>query len=104
MKIFEFIERFELIYKLIKEERTGSANKFAKEIGISRNQLYNYIDHFKAYGIKIRYDLYKSSYIMKDSVELEIQHPIETLENNQLTGTEGGGFRISHLSRSKIRL
>ena len=40
MKIFESFQRFDLIYKLIKEQRTGTANEFARRVEISRNILF----------------------------------------------------------------
>jgi len=86
MKIFEFIERFDLIYKLLKEKRTGSANEFAKKVGISRSQLFNYLDHFKSYDIVIKYDFYLNSYIMEKDIDLEIRQPVEVLRDNELKG------------------
>ena len=47
MKIFEIVERFDLICKLIKEEKTGTAKEFATKNGISRSMLFNYLDYLK---------------------------------------------------------
>ena len=58
MKIFEIVERFDLIYKLIKEERAGTASEFAKKLNISRSHLFNYLDHIKLYGLEVHYDFF----------------------------------------------
>jgi len=91
MKIFETIERFKFIYKLIKEEQTGTANQFAQKVGISRSQLYNYLDYFKSYGIDIPYDFYKNSYVIENNnIEIIIHQPIQILKNGESITTNGG--------------
>jgi len=96
MKIFEIIERFDLIYKLINEEQTGTANEFARKLGISRSQLFNYLDYLKSYEIDIRYDLFKNSYVIEnDNIEIKIQQPIKILRNDELVSTDGGSLYSS---------
>lgn len=90
MKIFEIVERFELIYKLIKEERTGTANEFARKIGISRSQLFNYLDYLKSQEIEIHYELFKNSYVIGNDVEIEIQQTIKVQKDNELFSIKGG--------------
>ncbi len=95
MKIFEIVERFDLIYKLIKEERTGTASEFAKKLNISRSQLFNYLDHIKLYGLEVHYDSFKNSYVKTNDIEIEIRQPIKVLSKNELVSTEGGNRYIS---------
>jgi ACT domain-containing protein len=90
MKIFEIIERFDLIFKLIKAEKTGTANEFAQKIGLSRSQLFNYLDYLKSYEIEIRYDLFKHSYVIENDVEIEIRQPIRILNDKELVIIDGG--------------
>ena len=93
MKVFEIVDRFDLICKLIKEEKTGTANEFAKKIGVSRSQLFNYLDYLKSYEIDIHYESHKHSFIIENDVEIEIQQPIRVLKNNELIST-GCGEKI----------
>lgn len=90
MKIFETVERFDLIYKLISEERTGTANEFAHKVGLSRSQLFNYLDYLKSYDIEIHYDLNRNSYVIGNDVKIEIQQPIRILKDNELVSIDGG--------------
>ena|SRR6056297_336452 len=90
MKIFEIVERYSLINKLIKEERTGTAKEFAQKIGISRSQLFNYLDYLKSYEIEIHFDFHKNSFVFEENIELDIQQPIKVLKNNELISTGGG--------------
>ena len=84
MKIFEIVERFDLIYKLIKEEKTGTAKEFAQKVELSCSQLFNYLEYLKSFEIEIYYDVYKNSYVLKNDVEDEIYQPIRVLTNNEL--------------------
>jgi len=90
MKIFEIVERYSLINKLIKEERTGTAKEFAKKIGVSRSQLYNYLDYLKSYEIEIHYDLHKKSFVYEENIDIEIQQPIRILRHNELISIDAG--------------
>jgi len=90
MKIFEIIERFSLIYKLIKEERTGTAIEFAQKVGVSRSQLFNDLDYLKSYELVIHFDYQKNSFVFEGNIELDIQQPIRVLRNNELISTGGG--------------
>jgi len=94
MKIFEIVERFDLIYQLIKQEKTGTANEFAQKVGISRSQLFNYLDYLKSYEMDIRYDIFRNSYVINNKVEIEIQQPIRVLKHNELTSIDGGRLSL----------
>ncbi|NOQ24277.1 MAG: HTH domain-containing protein [Bacteroidales bacterium] len=90
MKAFKIVERFELIYKFIKEENTGTANEFADKIGVSRSQLFNYLDYLKSYNIDIHYNSNKNSYVIEAGIVIETQPPLRILRNNELISTSGG--------------
>lgn len=90
MKIFEIVERYSLINKLIKEERTGTAKEFAQKIGVSRSQLFNDLDYLKSYEIEIHYDFHKNSFVYEKNLVIDIQQPIRILRDNELIETNGG--------------
>lgn len=92
MKIFEIIERLDLIYKLIKEQQTGTAKEFAQKVGLSRSQLFNYLDYLKSFDIEIKYDIFLNSYVIESKKELKIQQPIRVLNDYEHTKVDGEGI------------
>lgn len=79
MKVFKIIERLDKIIELLKEEKTGSAIEFANKIGISRSMLFNYFEYLEAYEIDIRFDKRKNSYVISDSLYVEVIEPIQII-------------------------
>ncbi|WP_198659581.1 hypothetical protein, partial [Nubsella zeaxanthinifaciens] len=47
MKLFEYIERINLLHKLINERRTGTPARLAKRLNISTSRLYVILDELK---------------------------------------------------------
>jgi predicted DNA-binding transcriptional regulator YafY len=56
MEFIKQIERLQLLNKLVREQRTGSLKELAKRIGVSRRQLYAYLEYLKDYGLEIIFD------------------------------------------------
>ena len=79
MKIFEIVQRFELLIKYLNLQNTGDANQLAHKIGISRSQLFNYFRVLKRYGIEVSYDNKSKSYILSSPKEIQFQFPIRIL-------------------------
>ena len=73
MKLQETIERYRKIDMLIRREKTGSPVEFADKLGISRSQLYNYLDELRDYGAGIIYDRAKGSYLYLYPVEIRAE-------------------------------
>jgi predicted DNA-binding transcriptional regulator YafY len=73
MKLQETIERYRKIDMLIRREKTGSPVEFADKLGISRSQLYNYLDELRDYGAGIIYDRAKGSYMYMYPVEIRAE-------------------------------
>ena len=55
MKHFEIIERLSRIHTLIQQENTGSPDKFATQLRISRRQLYHILEELRDYGAPVKY-------------------------------------------------
>ncbi|MFV0537311.1 MAG: HTH domain-containing protein [Dysgonomonas sp.] len=92
MKLFEQIERLNLIHKLIDEERTGSPEYFAERLNISKRQLHNIIDDLKMLGAPICYDSFINSYRYERSFFLGIDVNIEFLTEDEKNAINGGCF------------
>lgn len=83
MKLFEQIERLNLIHMLVDKERTGSPEYFAQRLGISKRQLYNIIDDLKLYGAPIRYNPLINSYCYKKEFLLKIDVKMQLLTEKE---------------------
>ncbi|TVR75478.1 MAG: DNA-binding protein, partial [Marinilabiliales bacterium] len=55
MKVLQYIERIEMIHKLVEQECTGTPGEFARRLGISRTRLYEVMDDLKMEGAPIAY-------------------------------------------------
>ncbi len=62
MKHLKFLRRYQIMKKLIVNERTGSADEFAFRLGISRRMLFEYLDDMRDMGMDIRYSRRRRTY------------------------------------------
>lgn len=91
MDISKTIERFQLIHKLITDEKTNTPDLFAERLGISRAFLYQIIDELKQKNLPIVYSRKKKSFIYTKTVNLKFEFVFEILENDEdLKNTNGG--------------
>ena len=70
MKALEILERYQKIDKLIKHRNTGNPKAFAQKLGISKSQLFNYLEELRDRGAEISYNKTLESYIYKKPVEI----------------------------------
>lgn len=59
IKFYFYIEQLDL---LIRQEHTGTANEFAKKLGVSERTLRNHLQQLRELNICIVYDRYKKTY------------------------------------------
>lgn len=55
MKLCEYINRINLLHKLIKEKRTGTPEELAKRIRLSKSRLCRVIEDLRLKGAPITY-------------------------------------------------
>ncbi|EON78241.1 hypothetical protein ADIS_1438 [Lunatimonas lonarensis] len=79
MEFIKQIERFQLLSKLIKEERTGSPDELASRLGVSRAKLYLMLDELKDEGAKIRYSKRINSFVFENCDGISIGFSIRVL-------------------------
>ena len=92
-KVSDVVERMMRMDRLIKDGRTGYAKKFAKNLGISRSQLFNHFEELKDMGIEISYNRNNSSYEYSGEFELEVQEPLKVIKRQKnLMNVTGGSF------------
>ncbi|MCC5936684.1 MAG: HTH domain-containing protein [Lunatimonas sp.] len=85
MEFIKQIERFQLLSKLIKEERTGSPDELASRLGVSRAKLYLMLDELKDEGAKIRYSKRINSFVFEncDGISIGVSIHILGLEESR---------------------
>jgi len=90
MKAIEQLERLQRIHDLIKAERTGTPDEFAKSVHISRRQLYEYIQVIKDLGVDIRYSKTRNTFYLCNGHELNISCSIKLVTKYEATKINGG--------------
>ncbi|MGM0530497.1 MAG: hypothetical protein ACQER7_04030 [Bacteroidota bacterium] len=70
MKALEILERYQKIDRLIKRRNTGNPQTFAKKLGVSKSQLFNYLEELRDRGAEISYNKTLESYIYRKPVEI----------------------------------
>jgi biotin operon repressor len=93
MRLFDFFEKMKLFNALIRQEHTGTPDKFAEKLHISRTTLYEIISECRSYGVKIGYSRVKGTFYYKEPVCLEVRFDIkheEPLSNSEVKNISGG--------------
>jgi DNA-binding transcriptional ArsR family regulator len=62
MNFFKTMNRLGLIHRLISKEITGSPDKFAERLNLSRRQFYNVLSELKDSGIIIKYSRIRQTF------------------------------------------
>ncbi len=86
------INRLQYIEQLIRQRRTGNAAEFARRLGISRRQLYYWLEELKDMGLEIGYNRAIRSYIFLKPYKIEISFQISELTESEIDGGNTGSF------------
>jgi DNA-directed RNA polymerase beta' subunit len=73
MNLVETIDRMDRIHKLIRQEATGTPDEFARQIRVSRRQLYNILEKLKDSGADIKYNHHKCTYYYANNFDFCIK-------------------------------
>jgi len=92
MKAIEQLQRLQRIHDLIKAERTGNPDEFAKSVHISRRQLYEYIQFIKDLGVDVKYSKGRNTFYLYNGHELNINCSIKLVTKYEATKINGGFF------------
>ena len=98
MKLFEYIERINLLHKLISERRTGCPETLAKRLGISTSRLYVVLDELKLMGAPISYSRETQSYFYYLKFDIEIKAHFRLLDQNELQNINAGAKINQYMS------
>ncbi|MCD4697281.1 MAG: hypothetical protein K8S16_13675 [Bacteroidales bacterium] len=90
MKAIEQFDRLKRMNELIKSERTGTPAEFARMLGVSRRQLYSYIEYFKDMELEINYSKRRSTFHFCNGHELEISYQFKIITKDGSKEINGG--------------
>lgn len=90
MTVFKYIERINLLDKLIRQRRTGAPAELAKRLGISASRLYVILDELKDRGAPIGYSRQLSTYYYEREFSISITVSVETLDDSKLRHISAG--------------
>jgi predicted DNA-binding transcriptional regulator YafY len=76
--------------QLIRQKRTGNSFEFAEKIGISRRQLYNWLNELKSFGLDIAYDRERETYYYTKEYKIRFNVDVEELNEAEATYNTGG--------------
>lgn len=94
MDIVKATDRIKKANVLIREKRTGNPENFAAHLGISKRQLYNVFDFFKAYGARIKYSRSLNTfYYAEKGFDLIIDFYVKPIHANEAEKINGGFFQ-----------
>lgn len=90
MQLFKYIDRINLIDKLIKQRRTGTPSELAKRLNISVSRLARMVEYMKIKGAPICFDRICCSYYYKYEYSFQIKIQIESIEESDLKAISAG--------------
>ncbi len=90
MNFIRQIERMQILNKLIKEQRTGTPKELAERLGISRRQLYTYLDYLRDFGLDVFFSRRQNSFVYSDDKEIQVDLKIKVIGKTDLEKINGG--------------
>lgn len=91
MKSLKQIDRINKIHSLISSQKTGTPDTFAKQLYLSRRQMYNELEFFKNLNAQIKYCKKKETFYYDDNFEIKFEFSLTII-------SRGESRRIFHLS------
>lgn len=92
MKIFEYIDRVNLLDKLIAAKRTGTPEELAKRINLSKSRLLRVIEDLKLMGAPITYSRQSKTYYYTTNYKMHIILEFTTLGESDMKEINGGSI------------
>jgi len=97
MTVFKYIDRINLMDKLIRQRRTGAPAELAKRLGISVSRLYVILDELKDRGAPIGYSRQSLTYYYEYEFSISISVRMETLDDSKLRLVSAGQRLFSNI-------
>jgi hypothetical protein len=91
MSVLRYLQKMQLLDRMIRRKATGNQKEFARKAGMSRGLLNIYLNEMKELGFPISYCRRRSSYYYEEEgrmVESLFEKAISKEEMNRYTGGE----------------
>jgi biotin operon repressor len=98
MEFIKQLERLQLLNKLVRQERTGSPEKLAKRLGVSRSKLYLMLEELRDEGVEIRFSKKADSFIYKNCKGIDVNFSVRVLTERESIDLMAGGINFSSKS------
>jgi len=90
MKLLVYIERINLLHKLIKQGRTGSPAELSKRLGVSPSRLHKVIEELRFKGAPIAYSRQQQTYYYEFGYDISISATFAPLDEKEIVNVSGG--------------
>lgn len=90
--IIRYIELIERIDQLIRLQATGSPEKLASRLGVSRAKVYRLIDTMKELNAPVSYDFSRQSFIYTKEVHYRFDFIDGQLDHKEVRSINGGAY------------
>lgn len=79
MKSLHYLDTLERIFYRIKCGHTGNANEFAQNLGMSRRQLFYYLEELRLFGVPIKFNRSVNSFYLTRGCKFKINITLELI-------------------------
>ena len=95
MSLIRYIQKLQLLDKLISRKSTGNQISFCKKTNMSRSLLNNYIKEMKELGFPIEYDKKRQTYYYSEEGRLTPNLFIQEIGRTEMNQKTGGASHQS---------
>lgn len=92
MKLLVYIERINLLHKLIKQGRTGKPAELSNRLGVSPSRLHRVIEELRDKGAPIAYSRQMQTYYYEFGYDISISATFAPLDEKEIVNVSGGSF------------
>ncbi|UIR54794.1 hypothetical protein LZQ00_10950 [Sphingobacterium sp. SRCM116780] len=79
MQLFKYIDRINLMDRLIRQGHTGTQTEFARRLGLSVSRLARIVEYLKDMGAPLEYDRTRNTYYYEGEYSIQIKVDIQQL-------------------------
>lgn len=90
MTVFKYIDRINLLDKLIRQRRTGTPTELADRLSLSVSRVARIIEYLRDMGAPIAYDRILETYYYEVDYSIQIKVDIQSLNRAQMINIHGG--------------
>lgn len=92
MKLYLYIDRINLLNKLISQSKTGNQSELAKRLNISISRLARIIEYMKDQGAPIKFNRAKNTYYYEGRYSIKIDVKVEKINDQELKDINAGVY------------